>query len=96
LREAIAEFEAEKMKHYKDPQVLVTCGGEAALYMMVSAFVGPGDEYIIPSTCFAPYKLIAACLRVKAVYVDFEDPDALANAVTDKTKLILVNSPNNP
>lgn len=96
LREAIKQFEASKMAHYKNPEVLVTCGGEAALYTIISAFVAQGEEYIIPSTCFAPYTLISACLRATAVYVDFEDPDALANAVTEKTKLILVNTPNNP
>lgn len=96
LREAIRSFEAEKVSHYEQPEVLVTCGGEAALYAIIASFVGPGDEYLIPAACFSPYSLIGACIGATPVPVNYEDESALRAALSDKTKLILVNTPNNP
>jgi aspartate aminotransferase len=79
----------------------MTCGASGALNVALKALLDPGDEVLTPIPCFVEYKFYAdnhgGVLKTVATKPDFElDPDAIAAAITAKTKVFLINSPNNP
>ncbi|NLX26358.1 MAG: pyridoxal phosphate-dependent aminotransferase [Lentisphaerae bacterium] len=84
-------------------QVLVTPGANAIIYYTVKCVVNPGDEVIVPDPGFPTYySAIKACGAV-AVRVPLKEengfrmqPADLRAAITDKTRLIIFNSPSNP
>ncbi len=84
-----------------EPAVLVTSGVSGGLLLAFMAMINPGDEVIIPDPYFVIYKYVVRMLGGKCVFVSsyptFRLPvEGIAAAVTDRTKLIIVNSPNNP
>lgn len=86
---------------HADREVFVTCGTSGGLVLAMMALVDPGDEVILPDPCFGMYNALAAMMGGRVVsigtYPDFHlDPQRVAEAITPRTKLILVNSPNNP
>ncbi len=100
LRDKLQAQVAGRFGH-EDREVFVTCGTSGGLMLTVMALVDPGDEVILPDPCFGMYNALVAMMggRVVSVdtYPDFHlDPDRVADAITPRTKLILVNSPNNP
>jgi aspartate aminotransferase len=81
--------------------VIMTCGASGALNVALKAVLDPGDEVLTPIPCFVEYKFYAdnhgGVLKTVATRPNFElDPDAIAAAITAKTKVFLINSPNNP
>ncbi len=82
--------------------IYMTCGAAASLTISLHAIVNDGDEVVVLAPFFPEYRVFAekagATLRVvKCREGDFQiDFAALAAAITDKTKAIIVNSPNNP
>ena len=102
LRSAIAEFETERGNAVTPDQVLVTVGACQALFTAMLGILNPGEEVIIPTPGFVLYETIAAIAGARVVRLDIAktgfqiDPDALNAAITDRTKAIILNSPNNP
>jgi len=100
LRRSIAESLTKRI----DPQseLCVTAGTEEALFAIMQAYVGPGDEILVPDPGFVSYRTVAemAGATVKSYSIDPEQwtlsVDALASQVTPATKLLVVNSPSNP
>lgn len=82
--------------------IYMTCGAAASLTISLHAIVNEGDEVVVLAPFFPEYRVFAekagATLKVvKCREEDFQiDFDALAAAITEKTKAIIVNSPNNP
>jgi aspartate aminotransferase len=79
----------------------MTCGASGALNVALKSVLDPGDEVLTPVPCFVEYKFYAdnhgGVLKTVATKPNFElDPDAIEAAVTEKTKVFLINSPNNP
>ena len=100
LREKIAEQVKEEFGWSK-PAVLVTSGVSGGLLLAFMALVNPGDEVIMPDPYFVMYKHLVNMLGGKCVFVDsypgFNLPvEKIADSITDKTKLIIINSPCNP
>ena len=86
---------------WSDPNVLVTSGVSGGILLAFMALIDPGDEVILADPYFVIYKHVINLLGGKCVYVDsypdFKLPVAgIANAITERTKLIIVNSPANP
>ena len=82
-------------------RVLITSGVSGGLVLALMTTVGPGDEVLIPDPYFVMYKHLVTLAGATAVYVntypDFQlTTERLAAAVTDRTKLVLFNSPSNP
>jgi aspartate aminotransferase len=82
-------------------EVIMTCGAAGALNVIFKALLDPGDEVVTPAPCFAEYPFYAdnhgGVLRTVPTRPDFTlDLKALAAAVTARTKVVLINSPNNP
>lgn len=86
---------------WDNPPLIVTDGVSGALLLAFMALINPGDEVIIPDPYFVIYKHVITMLGGKCVYVntypDFKLPaEKIEAAITDKTKLIILNSPANP
>ena len=105
LRQAIAERVKRVNGIDADPQteVVVTNGGQEALFLMVLAVIAPGDEMIVPEPNYNTYAdslAFAGGVKVDVpTYPDTDfraDPRAVRQAVTDKTRALLLVSPNNP
>ena len=103
LREAIAEYYQKLGVPAKAAQVMVTVGAEHALLLALYALLDPGDEVLIAEPCFSPYAAQVKLAGGVPVMVAMDpeagfaiDPAKLEAALTDKTKAIIVNSPNNP
>jgi len=91
----------ERRDEWENPAVLVTSGVSGGLLLAFLATVNPGDEVIIPDPYFVIYKHVVNLLGGKCVFVDsypkFSLPvEKIAEAITNKTKLIILNSPCNP
>lgn len=105
LRQILAEQNARETGVAYDPEteVFITSSGAEAINNAILAFVDAGDEVIIFTPAFVSYKnLVKFC---GGVFVDLPlkkedgfqiDPAALEAAVTEKTKMIILNNPNNP
>jgi methionine transaminase len=87
-----------------DPQaeITVTCGGTEALYDAIQAVVGPGDEAIIFDPAYDAYEPAVRlaggrCVRIALAPPAFRfDWDQVRHALSDRTRLIIINSPQNP
>jgi histidinol-phosphate aminotransferase len=85
----------------KPENIAVGTGAVAVLGHVIEAMAGYGDEVIFPWRSFEAYPIAIQLSQVTAVPIpinadESHDFDAMANAVTDKTKMILVCTPNNP
>lgn len=105
LRQAIAgKIQRQYGAAYKwQDEILVTAGGQSALHVAVMALTNPGDEIIIMLPHYPPYVVNAQLSGAKAVFVKLRSEDAfvpnpadIEKAITDRTKLIMVLTPNNP
>lgn len=103
LREKIAGFEREKNgMDYSAAEVIVTAGATEALFVALFGVIEPGDEVIIPIPAFSLYEEIVKMCRGKAVHLDTSKSgfqireEDLLPLITEKTKAIILNSPNNP
>ncbi len=86
---------------WAEPAILATSGVSGALLLAFLTLLDPGDEVIIPDPYFVIYKHVINMIGGKCVFVDsypdFKMPTAgIEAAITDRTKLIIVNSPANP
>jgi aspartate aminotransferase len=104
LRQAIAEDAGRRRGIKIDPaEVVVVPGGKPIIFFSMLALVEEGDEVIYPNPGFPIYESLIHFLGAKAVPVhlreerDFAlDAKELASLITDKTRLIILNSPQNP
>ncbi|MEQ9517862.1 MAG: aminotransferase [Parvibaculum sp.] len=104
LRKAVAEHDNRFYGLGVDweREVLVTSGATEALADCFLALLNPGDEVILIEPFYDSYLPMVEVTGAKAVTVALEapnwvlDPDLLANAFSDKTKLIVLNTPMNP
>ena len=105
LREAIAERVKRVNNIDVDPatEVVVTNGGQEALFLMVLAVTAPGDEMIVPEPNYNTYADSLTFAGGKKVEIQTgpqdafrADPAAVRAAITDKTRSLLLVSPNNP
>ena len=102
LRHEIAAFETLRGMEVIPEQVLVTAGATEALYTAITGILNPGEEVLIPTPAFPLYESIVRMAGGKPVFLNLKasgfqiTPEALAGVMTEKTKAILLNSPNNP
>ncbi len=101
LRAAVAAAAAEEFGWDDQKPYLITSGVSGALLLAFMTLINPGDEVILLDPYFVMYKHLVHLAGGKAVMVDTypdftPDPDKIAAAVTDRTTLLVVNSPGNP
>lgn len=88
---------------YTTKELGITVGGSEAIDLAFRTFIEPGDEVLIPMPCFVCYEPIVSMLHGIAVPIVTEEkdqfklkPQALLNAITTKTKILVLPYPNNP
>lgn len=104
VRERIAAHQTKWHGYDVDPnRIVITPGAKPIMFFTMLALIEPGDEVIYPDPGFPIYKSMIEYVGGKAVPMRLleengfnADIDALRSSVSDKTKLIIVNSPNNP
>ena len=105
LRQAVAGHlqKLYGVTYAPENELIITVGVSEALYLVTTALLNPGDEVIIPTPCFVSYQ--AEVILAGGVPVEVPstlennfalDPEALAAAITPRTRLILIGYPNNP
>lgn len=104
LREEIAKYLQKYNLHYNpENEIIVTVGGSEGIDIALRALVGPGDEVIIPEPSFVAYKGCTAFTGATAVVIELKQEnefkltaEQLENAITDRTKVLIMPFPNNP
>lgn len=104
LKQAIInKFEKDNGLSYTPEQILVSTGGKQVIYNMFQALLNEGDEVIIPAPYWVSYPDMVKLADAEPVIVAGRieqafkiTADQLAAAITDKTKLFILNSPSNP
>ena len=104
LRAAVcARLKRDNGLDYEPADILVSVGAKHTLFNLVMALINPGDEVLVPSPYWVSYPEQVRLLGGVPVAVPTQestgfdlDPARLAAAVTPRTKLIVLNSPNNP
>jgi len=99
----IAKFKRDNQLDYQPNQILVSSGGKQSFYNLCQALLNDGDEVIIPAPYWVSYPDMAILGGGVPVIVqtgmeqNFKiTPEQLDNAITDKTRLFVINSPSNP
>ncbi len=102
LRREIAAYETLRGNPCELNQVLVTAGATGALFVALMGVLNPGDEVIVPMPAFPLYESIITMAGAVLVPLNTKQDgfqitqEALSAVMTEKTKVILLNSPNNP
>lgn len=102
LRQAVAEYETRRGNPVNPAQVLITVGSSQALFTALLGILNPGEEVIVPIPAFSLYESIITAAGGKVVPLDVSKTgfqitrEALDSLITEKTKAIILNSPNNP
>ena len=102
LRQALSSHMANQGLAYEPDEIIVTSGATEALYATLTAMLNPGDEVIVPMPAFLLYESVVRLARATVVPLQTEadgfqiTAKALANVASERTKAIVLTSPNNP
>jgi len=104
LKQAIIDkFSADNGLNYELNQILVSVGGKQSFFNLTQALLNAGDEVIIPAPYWVSYPDMVLLAEGEPVIVEGNQenqfkitPKQLAAAITDKTRLFVINSPSNP
>lgn len=104
LKKSICEkLKKDNNLEYKPSQIIISNGAKHSLHNALVAICNPGDEVIIPVPYWVSYPELVKIADAVPVYVETKEEDgfkykkeSLLSAITDKTKAIILNSPNNP
>lgn len=103
VREAIAKSIESRFSSPAAAQfIYMTCGAAASLTIALHALLNPGEEVVVPAPFFPEYRVFVekaggVLVPVSSLMPSFQlDLEAMERAITEKTKVVLLNSPNNP
>lgn len=104
LKSAIGrKFERDNELTFAPPEIIVSTGGKQSLFNLCLALLGPGDQAIIPAPYWVSYPDMVRIAEAEPVFItagieaDFKiRPEQLAAAITERSKLLFLNSPSNP
>lgn len=104
LRKAVADVEGESLNlKYDFQQVTLSPGGKFTIFAALQVLINPGDEVLIPAPFWVSYPTMVELAGGRPLVIDTLAADqfkvtaeALENSITDKTKLLILNSPSNP
>lgn len=104
LKTAISEkFARDNALEYGPDDILVSCGAKHTLFNLCMGLLSPGDEAIIPVPYWVSYPDMVRVAEAEPVFVstdidsDFKiTPEQLRDTITDRTRLLFLNSPSNP
>lgn len=103
IEEIAKKFQVDQGLEYKQNEILVTNGAKHALYTLFQVILDKGDEVIIPAPYWVSYPEQVKLAEGTPVFVEGLEsnefkmtPEQLSQAITDKTKAVIINSPSNP
>ncbi|MCW9031420.1 MAG: pyridoxal phosphate-dependent aminotransferase [Gammaproteobacteria bacterium] len=104
LKNAIIEkLSKDNQLNYTPNQILVSCGGKQSFFNLTQALLNEGDEVIIPAPYWVSYPDMVLLADGNPVIIEADikqsfkiTPEQLEAAITDKTRLFVINSPSNP
>ncbi len=105
LRQEISNYikRTQNILYNPDNEIIVTVGGSEAIDIGIRALVNDGDEVIIPQPSYVSYEPCALLANAKPVIINLKaenefrlTSDELLNAITEKTKILILPFPNNP
>ncbi len=104
LKQAIIDkFQRENSLAYEPDQITVSSGAKHGLYNLFQAYLNPGDEIIVPAPYWVSYPDMAKLAGAEAVIIPTDmrqafkiAPEQLHQAISDKTRMLILNSPANP
>ena len=104
LKKAVCDkFLTDNGLEYKLEQIVISSGAKSSLYHAICAIVDDGDEVILPSPYWLTYPELIKLAGGKVVYINAQGQNGykvtaeqIKNAITPKTKCLILNSPNNP
>lgn len=104
LKKAIIDkFQRDNGLSYEPNQILVSCGGKQSFFNLALALLNPGDEVVIPAPYWVSYPDMVRIAEGEPVIIETEQsnrfkmtPAQLEAAITEKTRLVVINSPSNP
>jgi aspartate aminotransferase len=104
LKEAIIDkFQHDNGLYYNKEEILVSCGAKHSLYLIAQSLFDKGDEVIVAAPYWVSYPEQIVLNDAKAVFIQTEmkdsfrvTPEMIKDAVTDKTRAFILNSPSNP
>jgi aspartate aminotransferase len=103
LQRAIINFYAREFgTEYQPTEVMATAGGKQAIFNAVVTLIDPGDEVLIPKPYWVTFPEVVVFAGGKPVFIETEETDfvltleQVEQAITPRTKLIILNSPSNP
>ena len=103
LTQAVSEFYAEQFgATFSAGEVAASCGGKQGLFNAACTLLNPGDDVLIPKPYWVTFPELATFCRANSIFIETEETDfvltadQVRDAITDKTKLLIINSPNNP
>jgi aspartate aminotransferase len=102
VRKSVAAcVSVEQQAEVSEKEIIMTCGAAGALNVILKTILDPGDEVITPSPYFVEYRFYAdnhgGILKTVPTKPDFSlNITAISSAINNKTKAVLINSPNNP
>ncbi len=104
LKQAVIDkLSRDNQLNYTANQILVSCGGKQSFFNLTQALLNEGDEVIIPAPYWVSYPDMVLLADGKPVIIEADiqqsfkiTPEQLDAAITDKTRLVVLNSPSNP
>jgi aspartate aminotransferase len=104
LKQAVTEkLKKDNGIEYKTSEVLISNGAKHSLYNALMALCNPGDEVLLPTPCWVSYTEQIKLAQARPVFIPTSQKEQfqltarqLEKCITDKTKLLLLNTPNNP
>jgi aspartate/methionine/tyrosine aminotransferase len=104
LRERIAAYHNDGARQRFTPDsVCITNGAEEALFVVIMALAGPGDDVLLPNPAYIAYPAIAEIAGTNIIYYNMPssrgfafDRESFRQAVTERTRLVVLVSPSNP
>ncbi len=102
VRKAVADYLcSEQGVSISASEIIMTCGAAGGLNVILKALLDPGDEILTPTPHFVEYGFYVGnhggVLKTVPTHPDFTlNIEAISNAITPRTKAVLINSPNNP
>lgn len=101
--EAVSSFYKDQFgAEFSPSEVVASCGGKQALFNAACTLLNPGDDVLIPKPYWVTFPEIATFCRANSVFIETEateyvlSADQVSNALTERTKLLIINSPSNP
>lgn len=96
LRKEIVKLEALKERKFSAEDIVITHGGMSGLFLIFQASTKPGDEVITNDYCFEGFSGLIKTFGLVHRRADYSDINSVAKVINKRTRILILNSPENP